>query len=59
MFSSENIAKWANSLLHLTTGVATFINPIFKLKMLPPWLPFHKELSYLSGAISIGLGIMV
>lgn len=36
-----------------------FINPGFFLKIVPPYLPLHLELVYLSGVCEIALGIML
>ena len=41
----------------MTAGVTHFVNPGFFLKIMPPYLPFHLELVYLSGLFEIALGI--
>ena len=38
-------------------GVMHFIRSDFFLKIMPPYLPLHLELVYLSGVFEIGLGI--
>ena len=40
-------------------GVLHFVKPDFYLKMMPPYLPWHLGLVYLSGVCEIGLGILV
>jgi uncharacterized membrane protein len=40
-------------------GINHFRNPDFYLKMMPPYLPWHAALNYLSGAFEIILGIML
>lgn len=41
-------------------GVMHFVSPRFYLKIMPRWLPRHRELVYLSGAFEIlgGLGLV-
>ncbi len=51
------IFKFLLALLMLTAGVGHFLNPDFFLKIMPPYLPFHRELVYLSGLFEIALGI--
>lgn len=41
----------------IAAGVTHFVNPGFFLKIMPPYLPFHLELVYLSGLFEIALGI--
>lgn len=36
-----------------------FVNPAFYLKMMPPSLPWHLALVYLSGVAEIALGLLV
>ncbi len=43
----------------LGAGTAHFTDPGFYLPMMPPYLPLHRELVYLSGAAEIALGIAV
>ena len=50
-------SKCLLSLLMVFAGTMHLINPGFFLKIMPPYLPFHLELVYLSGVIEIGLGI--
>ena len=40
-------------------GVMHFINPAFYLKLMPPYLPWHLGLVYVSGVAEILLGILV
>ena len=45
------------ALLMVTAGVGHFVNPEFFLKIMPPYLPFHRELVYFSGLCEVVLGI--
>ena len=40
-------------------GAMHFVNPDFYLKIMPPYLPLHRELVYLSGACEIVLGVLL
>ena len=51
------IFKCLLALLMVTAGIGHFLNPDFFLKIMPPYLPFHRELVYLSGLFEIALGI--
>ena len=42
---------------YVAVGITHFANPDFFLKIMPPYLPFHLELVYLSGLIEIILGV--
>ncbi len=47
-------------LFFMTAGTLHFVNPSFYLKIMPPVLPFHLPLVYLSGALEIlfGAGVL-
>lgn len=49
------------ALFFVAAGVNHFANPDFYVQMMPPWLPAHLELVYLSGAFEIlgGAGVLV
>ena len=51
------IFKCLLALLMVTAGIGHFLNPDVFLKIMPPYLPFHRELVYLSGLFEIALGI--
>ena len=40
---------WLMGILYLAAGVNHFVHPDFYLKIMPPYLPWHQELVYLSG----------
>ena len=40
-------------------GINHFINPAFYVRMMPPYLPWHLFLVYLSGAFEAGLGLLL
>ena len=59
----ENLLKLLVVLMGLSyvwIGCQHFINPFFFFKIVPPYLPFHLELVYISGGFEIlfGLGLL-
>lgn len=57
MATTKTVFKWLLALLMVFAGVMHLINPGFFLKIMPPYLPLHLELVYLSGLMEIGFGI--
>lgn len=53
------ILKWIFGIAFIFAGANHFINPKFYLKIMPPYLPWHLFLVYLSGVFEIILGIML
>jgi uncharacterized membrane protein len=49
------------AILFVGAGVLHFVKPEFYLAIMPPYLPYHLELVYVSGAFEIlgGLGVLV
>ncbi len=47
------------ALFFIYGGINHFLKPDFYLTMMPPYLPFHRELVYLSGVIEILCGILL
>lgn len=45
--------------LYLIAGINHFIHPQGYIKIMPPWLPFPKELVFLSGAVEIGCALLL
>lgn len=46
-------------LFFVAAGLNHFVNAPFYLAMMPPWLPWHAELVWLSGLAEVGLGALV
>ena len=44
---------------YIAAGINHFINPRFYLKMMPSYLPLHKELVNISGIFEIILGVLL
>ena len=44
---------------YIAVGVYHFVNPDFFMAIMPPYLPLHLELVYLSGFFEIVLGLLL
>ena len=53
------ITIYIMSYFYIQIGVKHFTNPDWFLQIMPPYLPFHLELVYLSGFFEIVLGLML
>jgi len=55
----KRIFLWLQGLFYLFAGTMHFLNPQAYMPMMPPYLPWHRELILLSGAAELILGIGV
>lgn len=55
----RTISKYLLAIFMITAGIMHFVNPAFFLKVMPPYLPLHKELVLVSGICEILLGILL
>ncbi len=53
------VLKYLLCVFFVLAGINHFINPNFYLKIMPPYLPWHLFLVYLSGFFEIVLGGMI
>ena len=53
------VLKYLLCVFFLLAGINHFIDPDFYLKIMPPYLPWHLFLVYLSGFFEIALGGMI
>jgi uncharacterized membrane protein len=53
----KKILLWIMAAFYVFAGVNHFLNPLFYVNIMPPYLPWHLELVYLSGIAEIVLGI--
>ncbi len=51
--------KYLLAIAFTLAGINHFLNPAFYLRMMPPVLPAHLFLNYLTGVLEIGLGILL
>ncbi len=57
----KTVLRFLLALLFTGAGINHFINPVFYLRMMPPYLPWHGALVAISGVaeIAIGLGLLI
>ncbi len=48
-----------SSIFYVIVGFKHFIDPNFFLAIVPPYLPYHLELVYISGLFEILFGVMI
>ena len=48
-----------SSIFYVLFGIKHFIDPNFFLAIVPPYLPYHLELVYISGLFEILFGVMI
>ncbi len=53
------ILKWILGIAFIFAGINHFISPKFYLKIMPPYLPWHLFLVYLSGVFEVVLGVLL
>src|ERR1035441_5183938 len=59
MTKIRTISKYLLAFFMVGAGTLHFIGPDFYLKIMPPYLPLHLELVYLSGFCEITLGLLL
>ncbi len=57
---SSSFSRTVTGLVFVTAGVLHFVAPGTYERIMPPYLPFHRDLVYLSGALEVlgGLGLL-
>ncbi len=53
------ISKYLLAIFMIVAGTMHFVNPDFFLKIVPPYLPLHRELVLVSGVCEILLGVLL
>src|SRR5262245_45547889 len=53
------VMRWLLALLFVLAGVNHFRDPTFYVRIMPPYLPWHLPLVYVSGACEIALGVLL
>ena len=54
-----SIGKWTFAALFIAAGIGHFVAPDAYMRIMPPYLPFHRPLVLLSGAIELILGVLL
>ena len=47
------------ALAYVVAGITHFVNPMMYKKIMPPWLPYHFALIFISGVCEIVFGLML
>ena len=55
----KRVLLWVMAAFYVLAGINHFVQPSVYLPMMPPYLPWHLALVYLSGVAEVGLGIAV
>jgi uncharacterized membrane protein len=55
----KHLALYVMAIFYVVAGVMHFARPDVYLPMMPPYLPWHAALVWLSGAAELGLGLAV
>ncbi len=53
------VMRWLLGIVFVLAGVNHFLRPEFYVRIMPPYLPWHLELVYLSGLFEVVLGILL
>lgn len=53
------VMKYLLAVFFIAAGMNHFVHAGFYLRMMPPYLPWHEAMNYLSGAAEILLGALV
>ena len=59
MTTIKTISQFVLAIFMVGAGVMHFVNPGFFLKIMPPYLPLHKELVLVSGVFEVLLGVLL
>jgi uncharacterized membrane protein len=55
----KTLSLYLMAVLYFLAGINHFIHPGPYIKIMPPWLPFHRELVLVIGALEIGLAMLL
>jgi uncharacterized membrane protein len=55
----KTILKYVLAVFFIVAGLNHFRDPAFYVNIMPPYLPWHLFLVYLSGVIEVALGVML
>jgi uncharacterized membrane protein len=57
MSRTKTVSKYLLAIFMVGAGTMHFLRTDFYVKIMPPYLPLHRELVYLSGVFEIVLGV--
>jgi uncharacterized membrane protein len=55
----KKISLYIMILFYAGAGINHFVHPDFYLKIMPPWLPWHKELVFISGICEVLFALLL
>ena len=55
----KRVLLWLMAAFYVFAGVMHFVRPDYYTPAMPPYLPWHEALIFLSGVAEVGLGIAV
>ncbi len=55
----KTASKYLMAIFMVAAGMMHFMKPDFYMKIVPPYLPLHLELVYLSGFFELALGLLL
>lgn len=55
----RRFSLYSMALLYIVAGVNHFVNPAFYQKIMPPYLPYHSFLIYISGVFEILFALLL
>lgn len=53
----KSVLLWIMAALYVTAGGMHFYRPDFYMPMMPPYIPWHAAMVFLSGVAEVGLGL--
>ena len=59
MKTAKTVSRYVFAAFFVAAGINHFLHTQFYMKIMPPYLPWHLELVYLSGVFEIVLGAML
>lgn len=59
MSAIKTVSRFLFGGLFIAAGINHFVNPDFYLNIMPPYLPWHTLLVYISGVAEVGLGALL
>jgi uncharacterized membrane protein len=59
MSRMKTASKYLLAIFIVGAGTMHFVRPDFYVKIMPPYLPLHRELVYLSGIFEVVLGVLL
>lgn len=55
----KEVSRHLLAVFMIAAGTMHFVKPTFYVQIMPPYLPWHLELVYLSGFLEIALGVLL